>query len=267
MTRSTGWETPWVVSPKDDTWFYHVMDLPGVGRTSGEWDLRDTIDDYLGPCPFAGLTVLDVGCASGYLTFALERKGASVVSFDLRDPRTEQKFVPYVAQRHRAEELVRSAEAFHRRLKGGYWLAHRLLKSSARVRYGNVYRLPVEFSDTFDVVLLGQVLVHLNDPVSALTAAAQVARDHLVVIEKVLPDQEPKALFLPDVEDGQHFAWWQCSLALYRNVLRILGFEIEHVGVSEHRCLAYEEPRQLQQLHTITAKRVMGTAEVAPKAA
>ena len=49
--------------------FYHVMDLPDVGTVGGEWDLRQTVHDYLGRFPFQGKRVLDVGAASGFLTF------------------------------------------------------------------------------------------------------------------------------------------------------------------------------------------------------
>jgi SAM-dependent methyltransferase len=264
MTTVT-WETPWTVSERDDCWFYHVMDLPGLGQVSGEWDLRGTIDSYLGPCRLKGRTVLDVGCASGYVSFEMEKRGASVASFDLRDPRADQVFVPYAAVRRNREQLYDSAAAFHVKLKRGYWLAHRLLKSHAKVHYGNVYRLPAEV-EMVDVVVLGQVLVHLNDPVSALTAAAQAARENLIIVEKVIPDPEPKAYFLPAVEHEQHYSWWHCSLALYRNVLRIVGFEIDNVHVAKHLCLGYGEPRYLE-LHTITAKRVEPVETVAPKAA
>lgn len=251
------WETPWTVAETEPVWFYHVMDLPGLGQTTGEWDLRRTIGAYLGSCPLKGRSVLDVGCASGYLSFEMERRGANVVSFDLRDPRTDQSFVPYVSQQRNRAEMVEKAVAFHKRLKGSYWLAHRLLKSKAKVHYGNVYQLPDELDVSFDVVFLGQVLVHLNNPFNALAAAASMAREHVVVVEGVLPDAEPKTIFLPSVATGQNFSWWQCSLGFYRNVFRIFGFEIESVEISKHSCLAYEKPRFID-LHTITAKRVEG---------
>jgi hypothetical protein len=65
--------------------FYHYMDLPGIGQVGDHWDLRPTIDEYLGRFDFRGKRALDVGAASGYLTFEMEKRGASVVSFDLSD--------------------------------------------------------------------------------------------------------------------------------------------------------------------------------------
>ncbi len=68
--------------------WYHTMDLPGIGMVDGSWDLRETIDNYLGRVDFAGKRCLDIGTASGFLTFEMERRGASAVaSMDL-DPTT-----------------------------------------------------------------------------------------------------------------------------------------------------------------------------------
>jgi hypothetical protein len=60
--------------------FYHYMDLPGY------WDLRPTIDEYLGRFDFRDKRALDVGAASGYLTFEMEKRGAGMVLPHLRDP-------------------------------------------------------------------------------------------------------------------------------------------------------------------------------------
>ena len=48
-------------------------------------------------------------------------------------------------------------------LRNGYWLAHRLLNSRARVYYGDIYNIPDEIGQ-FDVVFLGMVLPHLREP-------------------------------------------------------------------------------------------------------
>ncbi len=59
------------------------MDIPGAGEVKGHWDLRDCIKPYLGDYDFKGKRVLDVGAASGFLTFSMEKQGADVVSFDM----------------------------------------------------------------------------------------------------------------------------------------------------------------------------------------
>ncbi len=83
----------------DECFFYHHMDLPGVGEVGKGWDLRETIDDYLGHFDFRGKRVLDVGTASGFLTFEMEKRGAEVVSFDMAS-RTQRQLVPFSDEFH-----------------------------------------------------------------------------------------------------------------------------------------------------------------------
>ena len=68
-----------------DCTFYHVMDIPGHGVTPGQWDLRETADHYLGNVDFTGMRVFEIGTASGFLCFHMEKRGADVTAFD-RDP-------------------------------------------------------------------------------------------------------------------------------------------------------------------------------------
>ena len=63
--------------------FYHSMISPGVGKIIGLWDLRQTVDDYVGRIDFAGKRVLEIGPASGFLTIEMERRGADVVAVEL----------------------------------------------------------------------------------------------------------------------------------------------------------------------------------------
>src|ERR1700730_17763887 len=81
---------------RSDCYFYHTMDLPGYGVIQGEWDLRGSENAYLGPAEISGKTVLDVGPASGYLSFEMARRGGSVVALEW-DDQAESEFglVPY----------------------------------------------------------------------------------------------------------------------------------------------------------------------------
>src|SRR5215472_7673160 len=74
---------PRTVTDLGECIFYHTMDLPGFGSVRGNWDLRQSFGDYTGGVDFAGKSTLDVGTASGFLSFEAERRGAAaVVSFD-----------------------------------------------------------------------------------------------------------------------------------------------------------------------------------------
>jgi 2-polyprenyl-3-methyl-5-hydroxy-6-metoxy-1,4-benzoquinol methylase len=74
---------PRVITDVRDCFFYHTIDVPGHGTINGDWDLRPGIRDYLGQVDFLGKRVLDVGAASGFLTFTMEKQGAQVISYDL----------------------------------------------------------------------------------------------------------------------------------------------------------------------------------------
>src|SRR5437762_1417726 len=83
------------VDDPNDCYFYHTMDLPGLGLQKGHWDLRGRFADYVGGVEVKGKSVLDIGTATGFLSFEAERLGAArVVSFDMSDVR-QQAFLPF----------------------------------------------------------------------------------------------------------------------------------------------------------------------------
>jgi len=109
----------------DDCFFYHTIDIPGIGLVEGQWDLRGGEATYLGNCPLEGKKVLEMGKASGALTFFMETQGANVVAYDLSS-NDDWDVVPFAgmdwggtAQRRR-EHI--------RRLNNGFWLAHGALR-------------------------------------------------------------------------------------------------------------------------------------------
>jgi SAM-dependent methyltransferase len=217
--------------------FYHVMDLPGLGIVGGQWDLRSTVEDYLGRFDFRGRRVLDVGAASGYLSFEVEKRGADVVSFDLDSP-DRWEVVPFADPRYSIEAV----RARHRQLVparwNAYWLAHRLLASRNRVFYGDIYALPEALGD-FDVVLFGMILGHLRDPFRALAAVAPFARDAIIVTQAAPLVEAAYGYFMPDPATLEpDAAWWSLSEACTSRMLGVLGFTVETVVRAAHVCLA-----------------------------
>ena len=83
MDRTALFAEPEAVASADDCYFYHVMEIPGHGLVGGEWDLRAGVDDYLGGVDLSAQRVLEIGPASGFLTFHMETAGAAVVSIEL----------------------------------------------------------------------------------------------------------------------------------------------------------------------------------------
>lgn len=219
------------------------MDLPAFGTVHGQWDLRGRFDEYIGGVNLRGKTVLDVGTASGFLTFEAEKRGASVISFDADCPERLQLVPP-----------AKVDAAFFHGLRNSYRLAHHLFRSPAIPIYGDIYsmaaRVPV-----CDVVVVGQILVHLRDPLAALEQAARSSKDYLIVAEGMFqaegPHQDqPLALFL-----GAHlpYAWWHISPTIYRQWLSALGFEVVSARGAHYPCNISESANAT--IWTIVARR------------
>ena len=129
MDRTALFAEPEAVASADDCYFYHVMEIPGHGLVGGEWDLRAGVDDYLGGVDLSAQRVLEIGPASGFLTFHMETTGAAVVSIELA-PDSEWDFVPLSSVDMSAVRVQRLEQM--RRLRNGYWFAHEHFASKAR---------------------------------------------------------------------------------------------------------------------------------------
>jgi tetratricopeptide (TPR) repeat protein len=251
----TRFAAPRTVRGADDCSFYHAMDLPGFGtvKAQSNWDLRGRFEDYTGRVDLGGKRFLEIGTASGFVSFEAERRGAEVVSFDME--RAEQRqIVPTRHVRATWSEQVEYSRHELNRVKNAYWLAHRALGSEASAFYGDIYNLPEELG-SFDVVFFGQVLVHIRDPLWALYQGARLCRDTLVITEGMVEDPFPRMLFIhrEDAEAGPT-GWWHLSTKLYEQWLATLGFEIKSV---RHGFFPYITPQGVHpyDLGTIVARR------------
>ena len=202
--------------------FYHAMDLPGFGSIEGDWDLRGRFDEYIGGIDLRDQTVLDVGTASGFLSFEAERRGATVFSFDADGPERIQVVPP----------AMPDVRYFHG-MRNSYRLAHHAFQSKATPIYGDIYRMS-EVVPRCDVVIVGQILVHLRDPLGALHQAALAAKETLIIVEGMTdaPSSDlPMAYFL-----GAQlpYAWWHLSLQFYQVLLPKLGFSIKSVITKDY---------------------------------
>src|SRR6266550_2505171 len=196
---------PRFVDALEDCFFYHTMDLPGLGVMHGHWDLRGRFDDYLGGVSVAGKSVMDIGTATGFLSFESEKHDASkVVSFDLSDPR-QQTFIPFKDKLYyRDYESFMSYHAVEvDRWKNAYWLCHRLLQSKSNDFYGDIDRLP---------------------------------KETMVIVTPVLQTEERIARLEPTADNPDYdYTWWRYSVGSYREILKILGFSIARITESQYR--------------------------------
>jgi hypothetical protein len=255
---------PRVVTDPAQCYFYHTMDVPGHGLMEGEWDLREGVDAYLGRIGLQGKRVLEVGTASGFLCFAMEKRGADVIAFDLA-PRQPPDLVPFPGRdpQERRREHSRHLE----RLANAYWLCHRLGHSAARRVEGTVYAIPDAIGPV-DVTTFGCVLLHLRDPFAALTSALRLTREKVIVTEPVVIRSPlkrwllrrlvgPAALFFPRAErGGPETTWWTLTPELIQRYLAVLGFE--KTDVTYHTQM-YR--RQSVPLFTVVGQRTRPLAE------
>ena len=231
MSEHAGLATPRFVDRLDDCFFYHAMDLPGFGLVPGHWDLRGRFDDYIGDVNLAGKSVLDVGAATGFLSFEAEKKGASrVLSFDQKEG-GQQTFLPFKDKLYFRDPERWAAQygAEIEQWKNAYWLCHRLLNSKAEVYYGDIYRLPATLGK-FQVAIVGSVLEHLSDQISALASIARLVTETIVVVTPLLASEEPIARFEGRADNPDaDFTWWTYSPVVYREVFAMLGFNIAKI--------------------------------------
>jgi 2-polyprenyl-3-methyl-5-hydroxy-6-metoxy-1,4-benzoquinol methylase len=246
--------TPRYVDTLDDCFFYHTMSLPGLGEVKGHWDLRGRFSDYIGGVNIKDKSVIDIGTATGFLSFEAEKEGAArVVSFDIAESR-QQSFLPFKdklpfrdpdtwAEKHNAEiEQWRNA----------YWLCHRLLGSKASVYYGSIYELPTELGQ-FDVAIIGSVLEHLSDQVTALASVARLTRETIVVVSPLVESDDRVAYFAGDAARPESdFTWWTYSTGLYREVFKMLGFSIARISKAEYY---YHYQERFEPRYTLVATR------------
>jgi Methyltransferase domain len=258
----TGGEQPYAspigVSSIDECYYYHTMDVPGYGVVRGEWDLREGVDAYLGNEPLAGKRVLEVGTASGFLCFEMERRGAEVVAYDL-GPGDPWDVVPFGGSdaSERIAELNRHVE----RLNKSWWFNHRAFGSRARAVYGTVYEIPRSIGRV-DICTFGSILMHLRDPLLALQRAAALKPETVIVTEPAWR-RSPRALvegrarrrsplFLPNAATGEpRDAWWAFTPETVSNMLGILGYGTDRV-VRHAQC--YHD-RKIP-MFTVVARRV-----------
>src|SRR5271165_1641859 len=165
--------------------WYHAFELPDGRVLPGAWDLRGHEAAYLGGVDVAGKRVLELGPATGYLTFYMEHMGAEVVSFEAGFD-VPIDFMPVKGEDQPWERLRVMQETIDRN-HDGWWHLHRTLGSSAKFVQGNIYDMPADLG-TFDITLVGAILLHLREPWGALSQAARRTTQTMIVTEPLQDD-------------------------------------------------------------------------------
>jgi tRNA (mo5U34)-methyltransferase len=224
-------------------YWYHTIDLQKDGLiTPGDFDYRDCLPSFKFPPSMAGMNVLDIGSATGFFAFEFEKRGARVVSVELPSiadwdmPTGEDR--DHTLRRLMADHQVNSvAKAHHYHLDGPFQFCHRILGSNVRRVYSTVYNLSranLELAE-FDIIYLGDVLLHTFAPLKALAAVAPLCKKTLIIMEH-LHDEDDNADPLMFYAGGatprlDRRTWWYPNKACLVQMLQRLGFkDVEVVG-------------------------------------
>ena len=236
-------------------YWYHTVDLGDGLITPGMYDYRETIAGFGFPEDMTGMTVLDVGSATGFFAFEFERRGARVVSVELPSLRDLDRFpgqdVDSSLRKIEAmifpdvldlEKFVRHGhgerDLYWYLLEGPFRFCRDRLRSRVERCYSTVYDLTLERTgvrEGFDLVFFGDVLIHTLYPLKALASLASLCRGTLV-FAGVLPEgpQEPPAMMYiggSNASDDE-VAWWHPNLSCLTQMLSKLGFaQVEKAGV------------------------------------
>lgn len=234
-------------------YWYHTIDLGDGLVTPGLHDYRETISAFPFPENMNGMTVLDVGSATGFFAFEFERRGAHVISLELPSLRDLDRFPGQSVEAslrkiermifpdHLDMESMRRGdpepELYRCLLDGPFRFCAQRLASKVERRYSTIYDVTAEklgLAQGFDLIFIGDVLVHTLYPLKALAALAPLCRGALIVAQK-LPDgpQEPPAMMYVGRADSaeDEICWWLPNRSCLIEILMKLGFpSVEQAG-------------------------------------
>jgi SAM-dependent methyltransferase len=217
-----------------------------------------------------GMTVLDVGSATGFFAFEFERRGAQVVSLEIPSLAALDRFPGQTAQQtlqkiremlvpgtigHLKAEVEKytADELYFYLLSGPFEFCRKLLNSRVERRLATVYELSEAALGTcgFDLVFMGDVLLHTLNPLQALAAVAPLCRG-VLVLSQMMPeasDGQPAMIYVGGQDPIlDHVSWWLPNIECLVQLLKKLGFrDVTEVGhhTGIHRPFGYTYDRPI----------------------
>jgi SAM-dependent methyltransferase len=234
-------------------YWYHTIDLGDGLVTPGMYDYRQTISAFPFPDDMRGLSVLDVGSATGFFAFEFERRGARVVSAELPSLIDLDRFPGQSVESSlsKIERMIfpgkelssmrrgdAERELYRCLLEGPFEFCRSRLGSRVERSYSTIYDLTAEKAgvpEGFDMVFVGDVLLHTLYPLKALASLAGLCRGTLILAQ-VLPEgpQDPPAMVYTGGSDPEvdEVSWWLPNRSCLMQMLSKLGFaHVEQTGV------------------------------------
>ncbi|HZU26494.1 MAG TPA: hypothetical protein VFA04_13290 [Bryobacteraceae bacterium] len=224
-------------------YWYHTIGLPHGLVTPGIYDFRDSVGCFPFPSDMCGMRVLDVGSATGFFAFEFERRGAAVVSVELDSLNSLDRFPgqPLDQLLAQIEQMVMprsvipgftrnytAAELYFNLLEGPFRFCAELLASRVRRCYSSVYALtPEKAGSGFDLVFMGDILLHTINPLQALAAVAPLCSGTLILSQFVpeSADGTPAMLYVGgDDPSYDEVSWWWPNKPCLTQLLKKFGF-------------------------------------------
>src|SRR5260221_1382109 len=233
-------------------YWYHTIELPDGLVTPGLYDLRASVSNCGFPQDLRGKSVLDVGSATGFFAFEFARRGAHVVSVELPSLYALDRF-PGQDIEHTIEKIgemivpkslggvrdyVRKYTAeqlYFYLLEGPFEFCRKLLNVPVERCCSTVYDLSEsKLGRAFDLVFMGDILLHTLHPLNALAAVAPLCSGTLV-LSQTLPDEpgeKPAMHYVGgDSPGSDEVSWWLPNKACMVQLLKKLGFgSVKEVG-------------------------------------
>jgi tRNA (mo5U34)-methyltransferase len=214
-------------------YWYHTIDLGNGLVTPGTYDYRPLLSMYGFPADMHGMSVLDVGSATGFFAFEFEKRGGTVVSVEL--PSIMCWDMPHGEKDRTVSELMRSAdvrtveELDHVHAEGPFQFCRKLLGSQVSRCLSSVYDLTPEKlgRESFDLIFVGDVLLHTFSPLAALVALAPLCHGLLVIAQQLatVNDNEPVMLYAGGpTMSRDHRTWWHPNKVCLEQLLDRVGF-------------------------------------------
>jgi hypothetical protein len=230
----------------ENYYWYHTVDLGNGLITPGDYDYRTVLAQFKFPADMTGMSVLDVGSATGFFAFEFEKRGANVTSVEL--PSIADWDMPSDEDR---EQTLKELMAVHKansvedlhwlHLEGPFQFCRKLLNSNVRRFHSSIYELSLEKlgCKPFDLVFAGDILLHTFSPLKALVSLAPLCKGTLVLTQNSLDLQydDPVMVYMGGSDrTADSRSWWSASRMCSEQILKRLGFKTvsvagQHSGV------------------------------------
>ena len=224
----------------ENFYWYHSIELGNGIVTPGDYDYRNSLEGFHFPDDMTGMKVLDIGSATGFFAFEFERRGASVVSVELPSLTEwdmihdeKENILKGMMYFHQA---TTPQDAYYRHLKGPFEFCQTQKQSSIKRIYSSIYNLNSHLDEngTFDIVFLGDILLHLFSPFAALNIVAPFCKSKLIIATDLfgLHADIPLMEFLGTKSKGKDSrTWWMFNDRCVEEMLVRVGFsDVKLVG-------------------------------------